>query len=158
MEYIRRSQQGEGCVFCELLADARGDAERLILLRAPESFLVLNAYPYTPGHLLAVPYRHVPNLGGLPPAALDELLRLTQLGERAVRRAFGCRSLHMGANLGRAAGAGVPGHVHLHVVAWPEDGLWQRWEAAATPPEALEATCRELREILAALGAGADPA
>jgi ATP adenylyltransferase len=151
MAYIKRDQRGEGCIFCGLLTDARTDEERFILHREAEAFLVLNIYPYTPGHLMAVPYRHAAGLGGLSASELEALLRLAQLGERALRRSFGCRSVHVGANIGRAAGAGVPGHVHLHVVGWPERGLWERWADAQAPPETLRETYARLRASLRGL-------
>jgi len=152
MEYIARTQKGEGCVFCDLLAASHADEVSFILHREREAFLILNVYPYTPGHLMAVPYRHAPSLRELAADEIDALFRLAQQGERLLRRAYGCRSVQIGANLGRAAGAGVPGHVHLHVVAWPESGLWERWAEAETLPEALPETYTRLRQILRDLG------
>jgi len=147
MEYIQRGPRPDGCIFCELLASPGTDEERFILRRDPEAFLVLNIYPYTPGHLMAVPYRHAPNLSALAPAELDALWRLSQLGERMLRRAYGCRSVQIGANLGRAAGAGVPTHVHLHVVAWPEGALWESWAAAASPTATLRQSYDRLQAV-----------
>jgi ATP adenylyltransferase len=151
MEYIKHGAQSDACIFCALLAATGSDAERFILHRDPEAFLVLNIYPYTPGHLMAVPYRHASNLSDLTAAELDALWRLSQLGERAVRRAYGCRSVQIGANLGRPAGAGVPAHVHLHVVTWPERGLWERWAGAAKPPETVRESYARLTAVLGEL-------
>jgi ATP adenylyltransferase len=148
MAYIQRSRQETGCLFCDLLADPRTDAERFILHRARRSFLVLNIYPYTPGHLMVVPYAHAATLGALEEGDLDEMLALCQLGERLLRRAYGCRSIHAGANLGQAAGAGVPEHVHFHVVAWPEGELWERCTTAETLPEHLETTYDRFVKLL----------
>jgi ATP adenylyltransferase len=153
MAYIKRDQQGEGCIFCGLLADPRTDEARFILRREPDAFLVLNIYPYTPGHLMAVPCRHASGMSGLTVSELETVFRLAQLGERALRRAYGCRSVQIGANIGRAAGAGVPDHVHLHVVAWPERGLWERWADAETPPETLPETFDRLQASLKGLRA-----
>jgi ATP adenylyltransferase len=147
MDYIRRGPRNDGCIFCDLLASPGTDAERFILRRDPEAFLVLNIYPYTPGHLMAVPYRHAPNLSALAPEELDALWRLSQLGERMLRRAYGCRSVQIGANLGRAAGAGVPTHVHLHVVAWPESVLWERWTGADSPTATLRQSYDRLQAV-----------
>jgi ATP adenylyltransferase len=147
MEYIRRGPSQGGCIFCDLLASPGTDEERFILRRDPEAFLVLNIYPYTPGHLMAVPYRHAPNLGALAAEELDALWRLSQLGERMLRRAYGCRSVQIGANLGRAAGAGVPAHVHLHVVTWPESALWEHWTAAEPPTATLRRSYDRLQAV-----------
>jgi len=151
MDYIERAHREAGCIFCNLLARKEPDERVYVLRRGTRSFLVLNIYPYTPGHLLAVPYRHVGTIAGLEREELDELLAFAQLGERLLRRTLGCRSIHTGANLGRAAGAGVPQHVHFHVVAWPEGELWKRWEGATALPEALEQTYRRLAAALAGL-------
>jgi ATP adenylyltransferase len=115
---------------------------------------MLNAYPYTPGHLMAVPYRHVPDLAAAEPDELCDLLELAQGAERLLRRAYGCRSVHTGANLGSAAGAGVPEHLHLHVVAWPEDPLWQRCAGSAESPETLAESWRRLSAARDELEAG----
>ena len=148
MKYVISTAQYKGCVFCDLLSDDREDPDCFILRRGKHGFLVLNIYPYTPGHLMAVPYRHVATLGELEPAEIEELLDFCRRGEEALRRAYGCRSVHGGANLGRAAGAGVPGHLHLHLVAWPAGQLWQRWATAEEPPETLPETYTRLTRLL----------
>ncbi|MBP7669320.1 MAG: HIT domain-containing protein [Candidatus Eisenbacteria bacterium] len=149
MDYIEHTGKGDGCIFCDLLASGAPDEEIYVLRRKPRSFLVLNIYPYTPGHLLAVPVRHTASMEDLEPEELVELFELCQTGEKLIRRTLGCRSMHTGANLGRAAGAGVPGHLHFHIVAWPEGELWKRWESAATLPEALAKTYHRLARQLA---------
>lgn len=148
MKYVISTARCKGCVFCDLLAQDANDADRFILQRGEHSFLVLNIYPYTPGHLMAVPYRHVATLGELQPEEIEELLDFCRRAEAALRRAYGCRSVHGGANLGRAAGAGVPGHLHFHLVAWPAGQLWQRWATAEEPPEALPQTYARLAHLL----------
>ena len=153
-EYVVATQNQEGCVFCDLLASEKDDQTHFILHRGKTAFLVLNIYPYTPGHLMAVPYRHIASTAELKPDELPELLHLCQLGEKLLRRTYGCRSVHTGANLGRAAGAGVPGHMHFHIVAWPEDPLWERCQGQMEPGETLEETFRQLRETHSSLGAG----
>ncbi|MFH1144180.1 MAG: HIT domain-containing protein [Candidatus Eisenbacteria bacterium] len=153
MDYIQQARDEQGCIFCNLLARQASDAELYVLRRGEHAFLVLNIFPYTPGHLLAVPYHHAAHISDLSPAQLAEVLAFCQIGERLLRRTMGCRSIHTGANLGRAAGAGVPEHVHFHVVAWPEQELWKRWESAAELPEALEQTYRRLAEALTELEA-----
>ena len=148
MKYVISTGQHKGCVFCNLLAEETSDSDCFILRRGHHSFLVLNIYPYTPGHLMAVPYRHVATLAELKPAETEEIFEFCRLGEEALRRAYGCRSVHGGANLGRAAGAGVPGHLHFHLVAWPAGQLWQRWASADEPPETLPETYARLTQRL----------
>lgn len=147
LRYIEQAREPQGCPFCGLLTDGRDDAARLIVHRAEQSMLLMNLYPYTPGHLLVVPFAHSPRLAALPPPTHAEMLDLCRLGERLLRRAFGCRSVHLGANLGRVAGAGVPDHVHYHIVAWPEGGLWERCDADELP-ESLATTYARMRELL----------
>lgn len=148
MAYIEQARDDEGCPFCRLLTDGRDDGARFVLRRGERAFLVMNIYPYTPGHLLAVPYAHAPSPAALPAETHAELLDLCDLAERLLRRAFGCRSVHVGANLGRAAGAGVPDHVHYHIVGWPEGEVWEQCCAATGLPESLEATYGRFRSLL----------
>ncbi len=87
-----------------------------VLHRTARGVLLMNRYPYTNGHLLVAPHAHVPDLFDLEPADRAELMELADLGCRALRRSLNCQGFNVGANLGAAAGAGVPGHLHLHVV------------------------------------------
>jgi len=150
-EYILAARQPEGCVFCGLLAAPASDAERLILHRGDQAYLLLNRYPYTPGHLLVVPYEHTARLAELPVATLDEMLALSQVGEHLIRSCFGCRSLHGGANVGRVAGAGVPDHIHFHLVAWPAGQLWTECCSEQGLPEGLPETYARMQARLPAL-------
>lgn len=147
-EYVVSAREYEGCLFCNILADERTDEQRRILLRGDHTFLILNTYPYTPGHVMAVPYRHLARTTELEPTEFAELLRFAQLGERLLRRCYGCRSVHGGANLGIEAGAGVPGHLHLHMIAWPEAPLYDACQGADGPPETIEETYRLLHHAL----------
>jgi len=116
----RRAEKGEGrlqesCIFCSLPAERR-DRANLILRRGRRTFVMLNRYPYTSGHLLVAPYAHVAGLDDLPPAALRELAEEVR---DAVSRLGGVMKpdgFNVGLNLGRAAGAGFADHVHFHVV------------------------------------------
>jgi ATP adenylyltransferase len=149
--YVLGARSTPGCLFCGLLAEPCRDDELFILRREPHGCLMLNAYPYTPGHMMAIPYRHAPGLADLPHGELLELLQLAQLAERLLRRAYGCRAVHIGANLGAAAGAGVPEHLHLHIVARPESPLWDRCAEAVATPETLSTTRARLEAALAEL-------
>ena len=115
--YIGGSDEIEGCPFCVL--PARGpehDRDSLIVRRDRDSFVILNAYPYNPGHLMVVPFQHAAQLDELPPAVADELWRSTRSAIVAVQQELRCEGVNVGLNLGAAAGAGIAEHVHLHVV------------------------------------------
>ncbi len=106
----------DGCVFCNRIAHDRDSVENLIVFRARLNVVILNKYPYNPGHALIVPIRH---LGGLDELTVDEANEFFQLTRDAVRlmeRAYQPQSFNLGMNLGRYSGAVIPGHVHMHIV------------------------------------------
>ncbi len=112
---------GDGCVMCNL-ANAADDAEALVLERTPETITVMNLYPYGSGHLMVAPVRHVPALDDLSDAENVAIARAQVRAIRAIRAAYAPEGLNLGANLGRAAGAGIPGHLHVHVLPrWSGD-------------------------------------
>ncbi|MGH8899945.1 MAG: HIT family protein [Egibacteraceae bacterium] len=122
--YVRSPDRhsGGGCLFCDL--PARGperDAESYILHRGERTYALLNAFPYNPGHLMAVPYRHVAGFDELTPAELHELADLCQRAVRALKAASGTlgsgpHGFNIGVNAGKLAGAGIGDHIHQHVV------------------------------------------
>jgi ATP adenylyltransferase len=114
-EEARRGDDG-ACVFCAIAASGPPSAENGVVWRGPLSLAVLNLYPYASGHLLVMPVRHAAELEDLHAAESAELWTSTLAAMRALRAAYQPDALNMGANLGRAGGAGVPGHVHLHVL------------------------------------------
>jgi ATP adenylyltransferase len=114
LEYIKGEKPDE-CIFCTKPA-ADDDTASYIVAREELCFAMLNAFPYTNGHLMVAPYEHVPSIEALGDAALVELMRLTQRALAALREAYGPDGFNVGFNQGDAAGAGVAGHVHLHVV------------------------------------------
>lgn len=103
------------CLFCNLLK-AKDDRENLILRRGRYAFIVMNRFPYNNGHLMVAPNRHTMDIETLSASEGKELLRLTQKSLAALRRALKPHGFNVGANLGRVAGAGVAGHVHVHIV------------------------------------------
>jgi len=107
----------QGCPFCRLpdRGPAR-DAESLIVHRGAETFVILNAYPYNPGHLMIVPYRHTDDFASLSDSELHEMATLSQRAVRVLRRTSGAHAFNIGLNLGGIAGAGIADHVHEHVV------------------------------------------
>src|SRR2546427_2486178 len=112
MQYIESAKEepGEGCVFCALFADPTG--EDRLLARTDLAFVTLAKYPYNPGHLLVLPVRHVPDLSDLSDAENVEIGRLMQQGLAALRVESDPHGFNVGLNLGRAAGAGIPEHLH----------------------------------------------
>ncbi len=138
-----------GCVFCDILASGLGDQETNIVWRHPEGRVVvlLNAYPYTSGHLMVVPVRHVAELEDLTGAESAELWAAVTDGVRAIKSAYRPGGVNVGANLGQAAGAGVPGHFHMHALPrWAGDTNFMTSVAdARVLPEPLAESAAKLR-------------
>ena len=139
------------CVFCAALS-AGDDRRALILRRAPRAFLVLNAFPYATGHLLAMPLRHVAGLEDVTRDEMAETMALVQDGVRALAEGYKPDGFNIGMNLGRVAGAGVPGHLHMHVVPrWNGDTNFMPVVAETKVlPESLETTYDRLTALLRA--------
>jgi ATP adenylyltransferase len=144
------------CFLCQAgapdLDDATAD-QRLVLHRDDHGTLLLNRYPYSSGHLLVAPHDHVGDLSDLDPPTRAGLMELCELGGRLLRETINPQGLNVGANLGRAAGAGVPGHLHLHVVPrWAGDcNFMDVVGHVRVIPQALEASHRLLKEALPTL-------
>jgi ATP adenylyltransferase len=121
LSYVTNADQpASGCVFCDA-ADASLQAD-LVVARGATSFVILNLYPYNSGHLMVVPNRHVASLTGLDRDELSELMHLVQHSERALTQVYAPHGLNVGINLGKAAGAGMADHLHVHVVPrWTGD-------------------------------------
>jgi ATP adenylyltransferase len=113
--YVSNSRPDKGCIFCVSLVGA-SDRERLILARSDHSLLMLNRYPYTGGHLMVAPVRHVPELENLSDVEMLDLMHLLCRGRSLLKRVANPDGFNVGINLGRAAGAGVEEHLHVHVV------------------------------------------
>jgi ATP adenylyltransferase len=150
MEYIRRGSDGEarGCVFCDLpAADAAEDEANHLLARGEVSFVLLNAFPYNPGHLMAAPYRHVGDYEELTAEELAEMTAFAGRAIRAMREESGPHGFNLGMNLGQVAGAGIADHVHLHLVPrWGGDTNFMPVVGRTKVlPELLAETYRRLR-------------
>ena len=139
-----------GCIFCDALASG-DDKGNLILRRSPKAFLILNKYPYASGHVMAAVNRHAGSLEDLPPEEIAELMELAQTALRALNLAYAPDGFNVGLNQGRAAGAGVPKHLHIHVVPrWSGDvNFMPVVSDTRVLPESLDTTYDRL---LAALG------
>ena len=121
MELIAKAGAQNGCIFCDL-PRAKNDRENLILGRTPHTFAILNRYPYNNGHLMVVPRSHSGDLVSLPREEHEELAEMVRVAMRLVGQAYRAQGYNLGMNLGSAAGAGIAGHVHWHVVPrWTGD-------------------------------------
>lgn len=149
MKYITNAEQETGCVFCNALAKP-DDAENLIVHRAKHAFIILNKYPYTSGHLMVAPLTHQASLELLQPAERAEMMELVAQCIAALRKIYNPHGFNVGANIGTAAGAGVPGHIHIHIVPrWNGDtNFMSTVGEVRVLPEALEETYRRVWEIL----------
>lgn len=153
-EYVAKSSAGEGdyqddaCVFCRILDSGATDEDTYILRRGERCFAILNAFPYTSGHLVVMPLRHVGDLEDLDKAEAEELWPTVTDAVATVKRAYKPDGVNVGINLGRAAGAGVPGHLHVHVIPrWNGDASFMTAAAEArVMPEALSTTWKKLTE------------
>lgn len=152
VEYIRQTAQ-KGCIFCRAWK-SDSDRENYVVHRSTQAFAVLNAYPYTSGHLMVAPRRHVADLGRLSAAELAQLMEEVKLSVRALRRAIKPQGFNIGINLGRAAGAGVVDHIHIHVVPrWVGDtNFMPLLGDVRVMPEALARTHDLLARAFRAVG------
>jgi ATP adenylyltransferase len=122
MEYMTKADDdGEECIFCDHLAEDDDESAR-ILHRGPAAFVILNAFPYNTGHLMIAPRRHVGELEDTRADERRELMDLTSSAVEIIRAAMDPHGFNIGINLGQVAGAGIPGHLHIHVVPrWAGD-------------------------------------
>jgi ATP adenylyltransferase len=147
MTYIENHKKEEGCVFC--IAQAQADsAENLIAFRGKNAYVILNRFPYTSGHLMAIPYEHKSNLEELAAETRAEMMELASLCTTVLRKIYRTESFNVGINIGEAAGAGVLGHVHIHIVPrWAGDtNFMSTTGEMRVLPEALEDTYHRVRE------------
>ena len=138
------SEPAAGCVFCQAQSDQAADP--LLVTRTPLAFVILNLYPYNSGHLMVVPSRHVASLAELDAGELAELIRLTQRAEIALTEVYRPQGINVGLNLGRAAGAGIADHLHIHLLPrWTGDTNFMTTVGESRViPEALEVTYEKL--------------
>ncbi|HZD01763.1 MAG TPA: HIT domain-containing protein [Actinomycetes bacterium] len=118
MAYIRRAADdggSGGCVFCDVPAE-RDDEKNHVLARGVHTFVILNAFPYNPGHLMVAPYRHIGDFVDLTDEELAETMAFTRIAVRALREGSDAHGFNLGMNLGQIAGAGIADHLHLHLV------------------------------------------
>jgi ATP adenylyltransferase len=149
--YVSTAEKASGCVFCEA-GKGSDDSKNLVVYRGEHCFVILNAYPYTPGHVMVVPYAHLDELRKLPPEAANEMIALSQRMESLLRQLYAPDGINLGMNIGKAAGAGIAGHIHMHVLP--------RWVADANfisvvgetrvLPETLQETWKRMTAAISA--------
>ncbi len=146
MAYIRQSPKPSQCIFC-VKAKASRDRENLLLHRGQHGFVMMNLFPYNSGHLLVAPYAHVNSIEWLSDESALDLMRLTNLSLRVLRAQIKPDGFNVGVNLGRVSGAGVEGHVHLHIVPrWDGDtNFMPLFSETRVMPEHLDVTYRKLK-------------
>ena len=139
-----------GCLFCSVLKE-EDDESNLVVHRGASVFAMLNRYPYSNGHLLLIPKEHVSSLEEVSLESLTELMALTQAVLRALREAYAPEGFNMGVNIGAAAGAGIPDHVHAHILPrWVGDTNFMTTVAQThIIPEELNVTYARMKELLA---------
>ena len=149
MAYVGAAGRTEGCIFCQALASS-DDRKALVLRRRPLAFLILNAFPYAPGHLMAALTRHVGTLGEATADELSQAMALLQAAIRALDRGYHPDGYNVGINQGRVAGAGVEGHLHIHVVPrWNGDtNFMPVLGEVRVLPESLDATYDRLSSVM----------
>jgi ATP adenylyltransferase len=150
--YVSGAARKPGCIFCN--APSESDKEARIVYRGTHCYVILNTFPYTNGHVMIVPYAHLGELDTLPEKAAHEMMALTQRMENILRELYRPDGINLGMNIGKAAGAGVEGHIHMHILP--------RWLADANfvsvigetrvLPESLDVTWRRIREAMGEIG------
>jgi ATP adenylyltransferase len=151
MAYVTsQDDAGAGCALCRA-RDGAGTAERLVVHRGARCFVVMNLYPYTSGHVMVTPNRHVASLAEATPEELNEMMGLARRLEQAFRDEYKPDGVNLGMNLGRAAGAGIADHIHMHVVPrWSGDTSFMTVVSdTRVLPETPEQACERLRKRFA---------
>jgi len=155
--YVKSADSTPGCVFCGLLSnsdetggEAGNDRKKWIVHRGQQCFVVLNTYPYNSGHVMIIPYAHLDELRKLPSAAAHEMMDLSQKVEAALREVYRPDGINLGMNIGKAAGAGVAGHIHMHILPrWVADSNFMTVVGETRVlPETLDTTWERLKTAL----------
>ena len=144
------AHNSQGCVFCNVIKE-EDDQRAGIVFRGQHCFVLLNAFPYTSGHIMIIPYEHLDELQKLAEPAAREMMALSQKFEGILREVYHPDGMNLGMNIGKAAGAGIAGHIHMHVLPrWIGDSNFMTVIGEARVlPESLDVTWKRLREKLA---------
>ena len=156
-DYVSSATEPRACILCLESNTSIGqnddnelrDAERLVLVRAHHNFVIMNLYPYTSGHLMVAPYRHVGDLSETEPNELAEMMSLAEKCTRVLKQAYRPEGFNIGMNIGECAGAGVRHHIHLHVVPrWCGDvNFMTATSETRVLPEDIQDGYRRLRPL-----------
>src|SRR5215207_2355114 len=148
MEYLENNHKEAGCVFCNAQASVDG-AENLIAYRGEHAYVILNRFPYTSGHLMVIPFEHKPNLEELDAPTRAEMMELTSRCTTTLNNIYRPQGFNIGVNIGEASGAGVLGHVHIHIVPrWNGDtNFMSAVGGTRVLPEALEDTYKRVKAV-----------
>jgi len=149
--YVTSAGKTSGCIFCDL-PKQNDDAKTRIVYRGEHCFIILNTYPYTPGHVMIVPYEHLSELRKLSTHAAHEMMNECQRMESILRDLYHPDGVNLGMNIGAAAGAGVAGHIHMHALPrWVADANFMSVVGETRIlPESLEITYERIRKALQA--------
>ncbi len=147
--YVTSATSDDACLFCRIAMESK-DRENYVLRRASRNFVMLNRYPYTSGHLMIAPYAHVATLEDADPETLAEMMSLTREMEIALRKLYKPGGLNIGLNIGKSAGAGVAGHIHMHALPrWSGDvNFMTAIGETRVLPEDLETTYERMMSAL----------
>ena len=154
MQYLRELPEGDGgphvCFLCKAWEEPAADAQSLVVHREAAGMLIMNRFPYTTGHLMVVPAEHVADLTDLSPDTRASVMEMTVLARRLIQAVLNPQGVNIGINIGRAAGAGLPGHMHVHLVPrWGGDTNFINIVGQVRIiPQALEQTYEELKAAL----------
>ena len=155
-QYVTQQAPPEGCVFCAKIQgqpqdkpQQESDEENFVIHRGRNNFVILNLFPYTSGHLMIVPYRHIGQLSAADDATWTEMMALTRKAEQALQQAYRPDGINLGMNLGKSAGAGIAEHIHMHVLPrWHADSNFVTVIGETRVlPEALADTYRKLKPL-----------
>lgn len=150
MDYIKRDRElDDDCIFCTMASCPEGDGDDLVVFRSSHAYVALNKYPYSYGHVMIVPYAHVPSQEDMDLEALGDLVVLTNRSMRALRELANPSGFNIGANIGAAAGAGIAAHYHFHVVPrWEGDANFMSSVAhTRLIPDTLDNVCQDIKQI-----------
>lgn len=146
LAFVEQAAHHRGCIFCEKPV-LKQDDKSFILRRGRHAYVLMNIYPYNNGHLLIAPYRHIAAIEKLPEPVLLDMMQLAQASLKALRRAYAPEGFNLGVNQGKAAGAGIEHHIHLHIVPrWGADtNFMPLLGETRVLPQHLEASYQRLK-------------
>lgn len=146
--YIEGHVKEDGCVFCNALAKKEDNAKNLIIHRGKRAFVIVNLFPYTNGHLMVAPMDHHASLEALNPETRAEMMELVSQTITLLKKIYNPHAFNIGANIGKAAGAGVPDHVHMHIVPrWTGDSNFMSiLGETRVLPETIDETYKRVKD------------